>query len=129
MESKRKTRGSLVKQSDSFCMAKTKCPEKEKKWQLNHVCGLKSLAKSLYGALFSRYKHFFVFLQFLQKIGKFEMAVIFGGTNFFENWVTYLGEFPCRSKISSKSLYLAQFLRYKYFVFCIFEIIQKGRHF
>ena len=34
---------------------------------------------------------------------------------FFENWVTYLEEIPYGSKISSKSLYLAQFSRYKHF--------------
>ena len=38
----------------------------------------------------------------------------FGGTKFFENWVSYSANLPCGSKISSKSLYLARFLRYKW---------------
>ena len=45
-------------------------------------CGSKISSKSLYLAQFSRYKHFYV-LQFLQKIGKFKMAAIFGETKFF----------------------------------------------
>ena len=40
--------------------------------------------------------------------------------NFFENWDNYSAEMPCGSKISSKSLYLARFSRYKHF--CVFLI-------
>ena len=81
--------------------------------------GSKILSKSLYLARFSRYKHFYV-LQFLRKIRKFKMAAIFGETKFFENWDNYSAEIPCGSKISSKSLYLARFSRYKHF--CVFLI-------
>ena len=48
------------------------------------------------------------------------MAAIFGETKIFENWDGYTAETPCGSKISSNSLYLAQFSRYKHFVFCNF---------
>ena len=77
-------------------------------------CGSKISSKSLYLAGFSRYKHFYV-LQFLRKIRKFKMAAIFGETKFFLNWDNYSAEIPCGSKISSKSLYLARFSRYKHF--------------
>ena len=45
-------------------------------------CGSKILSKSLYLVRFSRYKHFYV-LQFLRKIRKFKMAVIFGERKIF----------------------------------------------
>ena len=80
-------------------------------------CGSKISLKSLYLARFLRYKHFYV-LQFLRKIRKFKMAAIFARQNFFENWHGYSAEIPCGSKISSKSLYLARFSRYKHF--CVF---------
>ena len=51
---------------------------------------------------------------------------------FFQNWDNYSAEIPCGSKISSKSLYLARFSRYKHFCFAIFakiSKIQNGRHF
>ena len=35
--------------------------------------------------------------------------------SFFENWHGYSADIPCGSKISSKSLYLAGFSRYKHF--------------
>ena len=82
-------------------------------------CGSKISSKSLYLARFSRYKHFCV-LQFLRKFRKFKMAAILGETKFFENWENYSAEIPCGSKISSKSLYLARFSRYKHF--CVFLI-------
>ena len=37
------------------------------------------------------------------------------GQKIFENWVSYSEELPYGSKISSKSLYLARFSRYKHF--------------
>ena len=43
------------------------------------------------------------------------MAAIFDETKFFENWHGYSEETPCGSKISSKSLYLVRFSRYKHF--------------
>ena len=88
--------------------------------------GSKTLSKSLYLAGFSRYKHFYV-LQFLRKIQKFKMAAIFGETKFFQNWDNYSAEIPCGSKISSKSLYLARFSRYKHF--CVLQFLQKFRKF
>ena len=79
------------------------------------TCGSKILSKSLYRARLLRYKHFCV-LQFLQKIRKFKMVAILDEKNFFfENWDGYSPEIPCGSKISSKSLYLARFSRYKHF--------------
>ena len=78
-------------------------------------CGSKISSKSLYLAGFLRYKHFYV-LQFLRKIRKFKMAAIFCEKFFFfENSYGNPAELPCGSKISSKSLYLAQFSRYKHF--------------
>ena len=90
-------------------------------------CGSKISSKSLYLARFSRCKHFCV-LQFLRKIRKFKMAAIFGDTKFFfENWDNYSVEIPCGSKISSKSLYLARFSRYKHF--CVLQFLRKIRKF
>ena len=62
------------------------------------------------------------------------MAAILGKTNFFfENWDGYSAEIVCGSKISSESLYLARFSRYKHFLcFAIFpknSKIQNGRQF
>ena len=82
------------------------------------LCLSKILLKSLYLARFSRYKHFYV-LQFLRKIQNgrhFFARQIF----FLENWHGYFADIPCGSKISSKSLYLARFSRYKQF--CVFLI-------
>ena len=78
-------------------------------------CGSKISSKSLYLARFSRYKHFCV-LQFLRKNSKIQNGRHFWQDKiFFENWHGYSAEIACRSKISSKSLYLARFLRYKHF--------------
>ena len=112
-------------------------------------CGSKISSKSLYLAGFSRYKHFYV-LQFLRKIRKFKMAAILAGFSrykhfffakfenskwppflarkfFFQNWDNYSAEIPCGSKISSKSLYLARFSRYKHF--CVLQFLRKFRKF
>ena len=90
-------------------------------------CGSKISSKSLYLAGFSRYKHFYV-LQFLRKIRKFKMAAIFGETNFFFlNRHGYSAEIPCGSKISSKSLYLVRFSRYKHFY--VLQFLRKIRKF
>ena len=89
-------------------------------------CGSKISSKSLYLAGFSRYKHFYV-LQFLRKIRKFKMAAIFGETTFFENRDGYPAEIPCGSKISSKSLYLVRFSRYKHFY--VLQFLRKIRKF
>ena len=55
------------------------------------------------------------------------MAAIFGKTKFFENWLGYSPEIPCGSKISSKSLYLARFSRYKHFY--VLQFLQKIQKF
>ena len=46
---------------------------------------------------------------------------------FFENWHGYSAEIPCGSKISSKTLYLARFSRYKHFY--VLQILRKIRKF
>ena len=46
---------------------------------------------------------------------------------FFENWHGYSAEIPCGSKISSKSLYLAGFSRYKHFY--VLQFLRKIRKF
>ena len=89
-------------------------------------CGSKISLKLLYLARFSRYKHFCV-LQFLRKFRKFKTAAIFGEKIFFENWEKYSAEISCGSKILSKMLYLARFLRYKHF--CVLQFLQKFRKF
>ena len=89
-------------------------------------CGSKISSKSLYLARFSRYKHLCV-LQFLRKFRKFKMAAIFGEKFFFENWENYSAELSCGSKILSKLLYLARFLRYKHF--CVLQFLRKFRKF
>ena len=91
------------------------------------ACGSKISSKSLYLVRFSRYKHFYVF-QFLRKIRKFKMAAIFfARQNFFENWHGYSADIPCGSKISSKSLYLVRFSRYKHFY--VLQFLRKIRKF
>ena len=77
-------------------------------------CGSKISSKLLYLARFSRYKHFYV-LQFCEKFENSKWPPFFARNFFFENWHGYSAEIPCGSKISSKSLYLAGFSRYKHF--------------
>ena len=81
--------------------------------------GSKISSKSLYLARFSRYKHFCV-LQFCEKFENSKWPPFFARNFLFENWHGYSAEIPCGSKISSKSLYLAGFLRYNIFMFCNF---------
>ena len=81
--------------------------------------GQKISSKSLYLARFSRYKHFCV-LQFCEKFENSKWPPFFARNILFENWHGYSAEIPCGSKISSKSLYLAGFSRYKHFYFCNF---------
>ena len=47
--------------------------------------------------------------------------------NFFENRHGYSAEIPCGSKISSKSLYLVRFARYKHFY--VLQSLRKIRKF
>ena len=75
---------------------------------------------------------FLCFAIFAQKFENSKWPPILARQNFFENWHGYSAEIPSGSKISSKSLYLARFSRYKHFVFCNFaknSKIQNGRHF
>ena len=56
------------------------------------------------------------------------MAAIFGETNFFlKNRHGYSADIPCGSKISSKSLYLVRFSRYKHFY--VLQFLRKIRKF
>ena len=83
-------------------------------------CGPKISSKSLYLARFLRYKHFCVFCNFCENFENSKWPPFWARQKFFENWETYSAEIPCGSKISSKSLYLARFSRYKHF--CVFLI-------
>ena len=89
-------------------------------------CGSKISSKSLYLARFSRYKHFCV-LQFCEKFENSKWPPFFARNFLFENWHGYSAEIPCGSKISSKSLYLAGFLRYKHFY--VLQFLRKIRKF
>ena len=90
-------------------------------------CGSKILAKSLYLARFLRYKHFYV-LQFCEKFESSKWPPFFARKFFWENWHGYSAEIPCGSKISSKSLYLAGFSRYKHF-YVLLPFLRKIRKF
>ena len=89
-------------------------------------CGSKILSKSLYLPRFSRYKHFCV-LQFCEKFENSKWPPFFARNFLFENWHGYCAEIPCGSKISSKSLYLAGFSRYKHFY--VLQFLRKIRKF
>ena len=89
-------------------------------------CGSKISSKSLYLARFSRYKHFCV-LQFCEKFENSKWLPFFARNFLFENWHGYSAEIPYGSKISSKSLYLAGFLRYKHFY--VLQFLRKIRKF
>ena len=58
---------------------------------------------------------FLCFAIFAQKFENSKWPPFLARQNFFENWHGYSAEIPCGSKISSKSLYLARFSRYKHF--------------
>ena len=89
-------------------------------------CGSKISSKSLYLARFSRYQHFYV-LQFCEKFENSKWPPFFARNFLFENWHGYSADIPCRSKISSKSLYLAGFSRYKHFY--VLQFLRKIRKF
>ena len=103
-------------------LARQKFFQKWDNYSAEIPCGSKISSKSLYLARFSRYKHFCV-LQFLRKFRKFKMA----RQKFFENCEKYSAEISWGSKILSKLLYLAQFLRYKHF--CVLQFLRKFRKF
>ena len=68
-----------------------------------------------------------MFCNFLRKIRKFKMAAIFGETKFFSKLAWLLCRDTLWVKISSKSLYLARFSRYKHF--CVLQFLRKIRKF
>ena len=89
-------------------------------------CGSKISSKSLYLAGFSRYK-IFMFCNFCEKFENSKWPPFLARQNFFQNWDNYSAEIPCGPKISSKSLYLARFSRYKHF--CVLQFLRKFRKF
>ena len=85
-------------------------------------CGSKISSKSLYLARFSRYKHL-VFCNFCENFENSKWPPFLARQKFFENWEKYSAELSCGSKILSKLLYLARFLRYKHF--CVLQFLRK----
>ena len=67
-----------------------------------------------------RDKSIFVFCDFCETFKNSKWPPFLARQIFFENWVSYTAKVPCGSKISSKSLYLAQFSRYKDFCVLLF---------
>ena len=57
----------------------------------------------------------FMFCNFCEKFENSKWPPFLARQKFFENRHGYSAEIPCGSKISSKSLYLARFSRYKHF--------------
>ena len=74
-------------------------------------CGSKILSKSLYLAGFRDISIF----MFCEKFENSKWPLFLARQKYFENWHGYSADIPCGSKISSKSLYLARFLRYTHF--------------
>ena len=107
-------------------LARQKFFENWEKYSAEISCGSKILSKLLYLAGFLRYKHFCV-LQFLRKFENSKWPPFLARKFFFQNWDNYSAEIPCESKISSKSLYLARFSRYKHF--CVLQFLRKFRKF
>ena len=66
---------------------------------------------------------FLCFAIFAQKFENSKWPPFLARQNFFENWHGYSAEIPCGSTISSKSLYLARFSRYKHF--CVLQFCEK----
>ena len=69
----------------------------------------------------------FMFCNFCEKFENSKWPPFLARQNLFENWHGYSTEIPCGSKISSKSLYLAQFSRYKHFY--VLQFVRKIRKF
>ena len=89
-------------------------------------CGSKISSKSLYLARFSNIS-IFMFCNFCEKFENSKWPPFLARQNFFENRHDYSAEIPCGSKISSKSLYLAGFSRYKHFY--VLQFLRKIRKF
>ena len=68
-----------------------------------------------------------MFCNFCEKFEISKWPPFFARQNFFENRHGYSAEIPCGSKISSKSLYLAGFSRYKHFY--VLPFLRKIRKF
>ena len=66
----------------------------------------------------------FVFCTFCEKFENSKWPPFLTRKIFLENWDGYYAELPCGSNISSKSLYLAWFSRYKHF--CVFTRPHEG---
>ena len=69
----------------------------------------------------------FMFCNFCEKFENSKWPPFLARQKFFQNWDNYSAEIPRGSKISSKSLYLAQFSRYKHF--CVLQFLRKFRKF
>ena len=63
----------------------------------------------------------FMFCNFCEKFKNSKWPPFLARQKFFQNWDNYSAEIPCGSKISSKSLYLARFSRYKHF--CVLQFL------
>ena len=68
-----------------------------------------------------------MFCNFCEKFENSKWPPFLARENFFENWHGYSADIPCGSKISSKSLYLAGFSRYKHFY--VLQFLRKIRKF
>ena len=68
-----------------------------------------------------------MFCNFCEKFENSKWPPFLARQNFFENWHGYSADIPCGSKISSKSLYLAGFSRYKHFY--VLQFLRKIRKF
>ena len=68
-----------------------------------------------------------MFCNFCEKFENSKWPPFLARQKFFQNWDNYFSEIPCGSKISSKSLYLARFSRYKHF--CVLQFLRKFRKF
>ena len=68
-----------------------------------------------------------MFCNFCEKFENSKWPPFLARQNFFENWHGYSADIPGGSKISSKSLYLAGFSRYKHFY--ILQFLRKIRKF
>ena len=69
----------------------------------------------------------FMFCNFCEKFKNSKWPPFLARQKFFENWEKYSAEISCGSKILSKLLYLARFLRYKHF--CVLQFLRKFRKF
>ena len=69
----------------------------------------------------------FMFCNFCEKFENSKWPPFLARQKFFLNWDNYSAEIPCGSKVLSKLLYLAWFLRYKHF--CVLQFLRKFRKF